>query len=294
MRSSGGHLMNGSAYRLRRSDLLRLGDLSRLRDRRRALAVGIIGLVGGLMVMVLIVHRDAAGVDAYAYWQGARTWLVGGDPYHPVGPWWPYVYAPWLLPLFAPWALLPWPIAWILWRGSEIVLVVWSLAWAYERRPLAAAIVFLLLSIPLGIVIDSANVAIFLIFAIWATRYTGPRTAALLWALATATKWIPALFFFTLSPTGRRWAVAFVGVAVLLWVATWPMTIAQLQVVGLLGVPTPFRGLAGLRVDHLVFLWATIPWLWGVPGREERPAAAPAQPSAVAAAGARREERRPT
>ena len=51
---------------------------------------------------------EAAGADARAYWAGVRIWLEGGDPYHPVGPFLPYVYAPWMLPLFAPWALLPW------------------------------------------------------------------------------------------------------------------------------------------------------------------------------------------
>ena len=42
--------------------------------------------------------------------------MNGGDPYHPTGPFLPYVYAPWMLPLFAPWALLPWDVAWFVWR----------------------------------------------------------------------------------------------------------------------------------------------------------------------------------
>ena len=63
---------------------------------------------------------DKAGADARAYWAGVRIWLEGGDPYHPVGPFLPYVYAPWMLPLFAPWALLPWEVAWFAWRGATI------------------------------------------------------------------------------------------------------------------------------------------------------------------------------
>ena len=55
---------------------------------------------------------DRAGADAQAYWAAVRIWLEGGNPYHPTGPFLPYVYAPWMLPLFTPWALLPWDVAW--------------------------------------------------------------------------------------------------------------------------------------------------------------------------------------
>jgi hypothetical protein len=248
------------------------GDLTALRDPRRAAAVLVVGIVGGLMVMLLAAHGHAAGADAWAYWQGARTWLAGGDPYVPTGPWLPYVYAIWLLPLFVPWALLPWPLAWVLWRGSMVLLFVATFVWAYRRRPLATALVFLALSIPIGLVLDSANVALFLVFALWAAQFTGPRTSALLWAVATAMKWIPAAFFPILTPTGRRWGLALMAVAVALTLVTWPQTVEQIGAVSISGVPSAESGIRTLRVDHLVFLWALVPWLWGVrAGR--RPAA---------------------
>jgi hypothetical protein len=39
-----------------------------------------------------------------------------------------------------PWALLPWDVAWFVWRGGTILLPLWSIRWAYTRRPLPTAI----------------------------------------------------------------------------------------------------------------------------------------------------------
>ena len=89
----------------------------------------------------LLARGEAAGADARAYWAGVRIWLNGGDPYHPTGPFLPYVYAPWMLPLFAPWALLPWDVAWFVWRGATILLLLWTIHWAYRRRPLTTAVI---------------------------------------------------------------------------------------------------------------------------------------------------------
>ena len=89
----------------------------------------------------MIARGEAAGADARAYWAGVRIWLNGGDPYHPTGPFLPYVYAPWMLPLFAPWALLPWDVAWFVWRGGTILLLLWTIHWAYRRRPLTTAVI---------------------------------------------------------------------------------------------------------------------------------------------------------
>ena len=55
-------------------------------------------IVGGIFAAGLIARGEAAGADARAYWAGVRIWLNGGDPYHPTGPFLPYVYAPWMLP----------------------------------------------------------------------------------------------------------------------------------------------------------------------------------------------------
>ncbi len=107
--------------------------------------MAILILVGGIFAAGLIARGEAAGADARAYWAGVRLWLSGGDPYHPTGPFLPYVYAPWMLPLFAPWALLPWDVAWFVWRGAAILLLLWTIHWAYQRRPLPTALIVLAL-----------------------------------------------------------------------------------------------------------------------------------------------------
>jgi hypothetical protein len=112
--------------------------------------MGILIVVFGVMAAGLIARGEAAGADARAYWAAARIWLAGGDPYHPTGPYMPYVYAPWLLPLFVPWALLPWDVAWFVWRVGTVLLLLWSIDWAYRRRPLATAVVFALLAFPIA------------------------------------------------------------------------------------------------------------------------------------------------
>ena len=90
----------------------------------------------GTLAAGLVARGEPAGADARAYWAAVRIWLGGGDPYRPTGPFLPYVYAPWMLPVFAPWALLPWDVAWYVWRGGTILAFLWSVHWAYSRRPL--------------------------------------------------------------------------------------------------------------------------------------------------------------
>src|SRR4029453_16365153 len=86
-------------------------DVSRLHDRRRSPAMPLLFLPFGRSAAGCVARGEPAGADARAYWAGVRIWLSGGDPYHPTGPFLPYVYAPWMLPLFAPWRLLPWAVA---------------------------------------------------------------------------------------------------------------------------------------------------------------------------------------
>ena len=98
-------------------------ELERLQDPRRVTAIVILVVVFGVIGAGLLARGEEAGADARAYWGAVRIWLNGGDPYHPSGPFLPYVYAPWMLPLFAPWALLPWDVAWFVWRGG--ILIAW-------------------------------------------------------------------------------------------------------------------------------------------------------------------------
>lgn len=235
------------------------------------LAVVIIGIVGGLLAVCLYERGSAAGADAYAYWQGVHEWLRGSDPYHPSGPWWPYVYAYWMLPAFLPWAMLPWWIAWPLWRGVMLLGFGWSVAWAYRRRPLGTALALGALSAPIGVVLDSGNVSLFLVLLLWLAQAARPRISGFLWAFATTMKWIPVVFWLILRPAARRWGLGFLAVSVILSLVTWSRTLEQLRVVATLGVPHAADGLQGLRLDHLVFVWAAIPWLWRQPLRRLMP-----------------------
>ncbi|MEO5884062.1 MAG: glycosyltransferase family 87 protein [Candidatus Limnocylindrales bacterium] len=247
-------------------------EMSRIRGRRRFVAILLLSLVFSLLVAGMIARGDAAGADARAYWAGVRIWLNGGDPYHPTGPFLPYVYAPWMLPLFAPWALLPWDVAWFAWRVGTILLLLWTIHWAYRRRPLTTALMVALLGFPLGANLDTGNINLQLTLMIWAAQFSGPRVGGLLWALATWMKWIPLVHWPILSPGARRWGLVWLAASVALSLALLPLTILQFQ--ALFGF-----GARPVRLDYLVFLWAFIPWLYR--RLDRRSAAAARRPAAA-------------
>ena len=233
-------------------------EASRLRDPKRVVAIVLLSLTFALLLAGLVARGEAAGADARAYWAGVRIWLNGGDPYHPTGPFLPYVYAPWMLPLFAPWALLPWDVAWFVWRVGTVLLLLWTIHWAYKRRPLTTALVFATLAFPFGANLDTGNINLQLTLALWAAQFTGPRLAGALWALATWMKWMPVVFIVILAPKARLWGLIWLAVSVGLSLVTLPLTILQLQ--ALFGF-----GARPVRLDYLVFLWALIPWWYRAP-----------------------------
>ncbi|MEA2620477.1 MAG: hypothetical protein QOC97_1250 [Chloroflexota bacterium] len=230
-------------------------EVSRLQDPRRVAAVFLLSLTFALILSGLIARGEAGGADARAYWAGVRIWLNGGDPYHPVGPFLPYVYAPWMLPMFAPWALLPWDVAWFIWRVGTILLLLWTIHWAYRRRPLTTAVVVAVLAFPFGANLDTGNINLQLTLMLWAAQFTGPRLGGLLWALATWMKWLPVVFWPILPRRTRRWGAFWLVVSVALSLVTLPLTIIQLQ--ALFGF-----GARPIRLDFLVYLWATVPWFY--------------------------------
>ena len=243
----------------RRAGVLRRAlrrQASRLRSRRRLIAIVLLSLTFSLIVAGMIARGEAAGADARAYWAGVRIWLNGGDPYHPTGPFLPYVYAPWMLPLFAPWAVLPWDVAWFVWRVGSILLLLWTIHWAYRRRPLPTALIIAALGFPLGANLDTGNINLQLTLMLWAAMFTGPRLAGLLWALATWMKWIPVVFWAVLpGRPAKLWGVAWLSLSILLSIALLPLTILQFQALfGFGGRP--------IRLDYLIFLWAWVPWLY--------------------------------
>ncbi|HZL15318.1 MAG TPA: glycosyltransferase 87 family protein, partial [Verrucomicrobiae bacterium] len=132
--------------------------------------------------------------------------------------------------------------------------LLWTVAWAYRRHPLATALTALVLAFPAFANLDTGNINLVLVLMLWGARFTGPRTGGILWALAVVVKWIPIAFLPILAPKARLHGVVFLAIAVLLTLATLPLTLVQLSV--LFGIPRP------LRLDYLVFLWALVPALW--------------------------------
>jgi hypothetical protein len=232
-------------------------EFSRIHDPRRLTMMIILGCVGGFVLACLIARGDTAGADARAYWAAGRLWLNGGDPYHPSGPFMPYVYSPWMLPFFVPWSLLPWDVAWFAWRGATVIGLLWSLHWAYSRRPMTTAILLVLLAFPLAANLDTGNINLPLALILFGAQFTRPGLAGLLWMVATTLKWVPLLFWPFLSPRGRLWGLAWLGLALILTALTLPQTLIQLEVLFSFSRPA--------RIDYLVFIWAIVPWAWRHP-----------------------------
>ena len=80
-----------------------------------------------------------------------------------------------MLPLFAPWALMPWDVAWFVWRGGTILVLLWTIHWAYRQRPLETAILVALLGFPIGANLDTGNINLLLTLILWAAQFSGPR-----------------------------------------------------------------------------------------------------------------------
>jgi hypothetical protein len=230
-------------------------EVVRMREPRRMAAMAILVVTFAVSAAALISRGESAGSDARAYWAAVRIWLEGGNPYYPTGPFLPYVYAPWMLPLFAPWALLPWEVAWFAWRGATILLLLWSIRWAYTRRPLPTAILVALLVLPFAATLDTGNITILLALMVFAAHFTGPRVGGLLWGLATWMKWVPAPLWLVLPPRARAWGLLFLAISAALSLLMLPLTIVQLQV--LFGF-----GDRPIRVDYLLMIWGAVPWWW--------------------------------
>lgn len=230
----------------------------RIREPNRMAAMLLVAVLFAIILAGIAARGDAAGADARAYWAAVRIWLEGGDPYHPTGPFLPYVYAPWMLPLFAPWALLPWEVAWFAWRAGTITLLLWSMRWAYARRPLPTAILAAILWLPVMANLDTGNINLVLALALFGAQFSSGRAGGLIWGLATWMKWFPAPLWLVLPPRARAWGLVVLALSGLLSLLMLPLTIIQLQ--ALFGF-----GERPLRADYLVFIWSAVPWWWHRP-----------------------------
>ena len=250
-------------YRVRHGGTVRRAvrrERVRLRDRRRIAAMAILIVVFAFAVAGMWARGDVAGADARAYWAAVRLWLDGGDPYHPTGPFLPYVYSPWMLPFFLPWAMLPWEVAWFAWRGFTLLLLLWTIRWAYARRPLPTAILVAILWIPFSANIDTGNVNLLLAVALFGAQFAGGRVGGLIWGLATWMKWVPAVVWLVLPARARGWGLGWLALSGLLSLAMLPLTIIQLQALFAFSHRP-------VRADYLVYAWSCVPWWW----RLERP-----------------------
>ena len=246
-----------------RSELeLAHGLPARLRDPRRLAAILILGLASGIVLALLIARGQLAGSDALAYWTGVHNWLSGADIYHvipgnyipPTQGALPFAYAPWSLYLYLPWALLPWDVAWFVWRLANVALFATSVAWAYDRRPLAAALIVAVLAPSLAANLDTGNVNILIALTPWLAWLVSARWGGLAWALGTALKFLPAPLILFMPRASWRVGLAMVAVLAVLTMATWPQTLRQLDIV--LNYPRP------LRIDYMILAWGVVPWLW--------------------------------
>ena len=253
-------LMRGVRPTRRRAGVFRRAlrhEINRIRDPRRLGLALVLGLVAGVMLAGLIARGEAAGADTRAYWAAGRLWLSGGDPYHPTGPFMPYVYSPWMLPLFVPWAIMPWDVAWFVWRGGTMIGMLWSVHWAYSRRPMTTAVLLVLLMFPLAANLDTGNINLPLTLLLFGAQFSRPILAGMLWMVAATVKWVPAPFWLIISPRARLWGILWFALALVLTVITLPATIVQLQVLFAFERP--------VRVDYFVFAWALVPWAWRHP-----------------------------
>jgi hypothetical protein len=218
------------------------------------MAVAFIGIIASF-----VVRGEAAGADAQVYWTAARTWAAGGDPYDLPADVLPWVYAPWGLPFFVPWAALPWDAAFTIWRVVLLIGLLASLRWAALRRPLSTAVLFMALSIPIGINLDTGNVTLPIALALFGSRFAPAWAAGITWGVATGLKWATLPLLLVLGRQARRWGLAALCGATVASLALWPMTLDQLRTIAALERPFPW--------DYLVLVWAAVPWFWTDPMR---------------------------
>ena len=238
---------------------------ARLRDPRRILAILLIAITGGLVLAFIYARGQLAGSDAFAYWTAVQRWLAGEDIYQVVPGLYvpptegvlPFAYAPWSLYLFLPWALIPWDFAWVAWRAANIVLFTASVMWAYDRRPLGAAALVVVLGPSVAANLDTGNVNIFIALAAWGAYWARGWVGGSLWALSTGLKFAPALLLPFIARRAWLPGFAILSALIVLTLATWPDTLRQLDIV--LNYPRP------LRVDYMVLAWGAVPWLWDRP-----------------------------
>ena len=107
-----------------------------------------------------------------------------------------------MLPLFAPWALLPWDVAWFVWRGGTILSCSGRSTGPTASGRSTTASSWPCSAFPFGANLDTGNINLLLTLMLWGAQFSGPVLAGLLWALATWMKWAPVVVPAVLAPRG--------------------------------------------------------------------------------------------
>jgi hypothetical protein len=127
-------------------------------SRQRTVALALSALVFALPVLFVLAipHplEQPFGVDFTLYRDVTIRWLDGGpyfEPYQLAGPYpisaGDVLYPPVALWLFVPFALLPAPVAWVLWYALPILAVVFAL-WRLRPRPASWPLIALCVAWP--------------------------------------------------------------------------------------------------------------------------------------------------
>ena len=143
-------------------------------------------------------------------------------------------------------------------RVGTILLLLWTIHWAYRRRPLTTAVIFALLGFPFGANLDTGNINL----PADADAVGRPVHRPTSGRAAVGARDLDEMGARDLtgssSPRARAVGLGWLGVSIALSVITLPLTIIQLQ--ALFGF-----GARPLRLDYLVYLWAFVPWLYRRP-----------------------------
>lgn len=241
---------------------------------RDVLLFGAISLIFlGIAVDQAVISATAAvpilGNDFHLNLDATSRWLAGG-PVYPAnelaGPFFEtggnILYPPTTLLVFAPFALIPVPLAAVLWWGLPLAALVWQV-WRFRPRPLVWPLLAICIAWPatlLTIVVGNPSMLFIGLLAL-GTMYSWPAVLILL---------KPSVFPFALWGINRRsWWIALaicVGLSIpfgLLWL-DWLTVLGNSRIGGALH-----------SVQQVpLFLFPLIVWL----GRSQGSTALPSQP----------------
>lgn len=180
-----------------------LADEDRLRRGALILSIAVFAVPLLFVAITPNALEQPVGVDYVLYRDAAARWLAGGpffQPYQLAGPYdisaGDILYPPVGLWLFVPFAILPAPLAAVLWWSIPIGITAWA-AWRLRPRPQAWPLIALCLAWPTTpLKVWTGNPVIWAVAAVaLGTLYRWPSVFALL---------KPSLFPFALFGANRR------------------------------------------------------------------------------------------